>query len=103
VPTYDAKGYTEFVQDAQRSTIKNYKITGWQEVTVASRRTTSEYDFGQTSIGADISGGWFSPWSASGAHSVTSEKFSTTAAASSIRVNMTWGDIKAIPVKPGQW
>jgi hypothetical protein len=103
VPAYDAQGYSEFVQSAQRATETDYKIGGSADITVDSQKSTSQYDFGQTSVGADVSGGWFYPYSASGQHTVTSETFSSTAAASSIKITVTWDDIKAITITPGKW
>lgn len=103
VPAYDAPGYREFVQKAQKATIDNYTPGGSASISVDSSRSTSEYNFGQTSVGADVSGGWFSPWSASGKHTTTSSKFSSTAAASSVQIKMTWDDIRTIPITPGLW
>jgi len=103
VPLYDAQGYKEFVQEAQRGTVADYKPVNGININVDSKKTTSQYDFGQTSVGADVSGGWFSPWSASGKHTTTSETFSTTAAASSISVKLTYDDIRAITIAPGLW
>lgn len=100
---YDAQGYKEFVQEAQRATVTDYTPTGSTYINVDSKKATSQYDFGQTSVGADVRGGWFSPWSVSGKHTTTSETFSTTAAASSISVKMTWDAIQAITISPGSW
>ena len=103
VPMYDAQGYKEFVQEAQRGTADDYTPKGGTEINVDSKKTTSQYDFGQTSVGADLSGGWFSPWSVSGKHTTTSETFSTTAAATSMSVKVTWDDMKLVTIRPGLW
>jgi hypothetical protein len=101
VPLYDAQGYKEFVQEAQRAT--DYHPDNGIDIRVDSKKTTSQYDFGQTSVGGDVSGGWFSPWSVGGKHTTTSETFSTTAAASSVSVRLTYEDIRAITIAPGLW
>lgn len=103
VPMYDLQGYQEFVQDAQRSSGDDYTPSGEASVKVDSKKKTSQYNFGQTSVGADVSGGWFSPWSVSGKHTTTTETFSTTAAASSMEVKVFWDAIKLVTITPGQW
>jgi len=103
VPAYEAQGYREFVQAAQKATIDNYTPGGSASISVDSSKQTSQYNFGQTSVGADVSGGWFSPWSASGKHTTTSQTFSSTAAASSVQIKVTWDSIRKITITPGSW
>ena len=104
VPYYNAPDYREFVREAQLPHSGPPGPRDGVTFAVDSSRSTSQYDFGQTSIGASASpGGWFSPWSVSGQHTTKSETFSSTAAASSISVKLTWDKIEAITVTPGQW
>jgi len=75
LPMYNAPDYKAFVQEAQsHSDDKTYDPVNAVSFKVDTSKSTSEYKFGQTSIGAKARGtGWFSFFSASGQH--TTESF----------------------------
>jgi hypothetical protein len=103
-PLYNAPNYKAFVQDAQSKSDDKYDPVNAVSFSVDTSKSTSEYKFGQTSIGANARGsGWFSFFSASGQRTTESSQFSTNAAASSVSIKITYDDMQQIAITPGKW
>lgn len=104
VPMYNAPDYKDFVKDAQSHSDDKYNPLNSVSFSVDTSKSTSEYKFGQTSVGANARGtGWFSFFSASGQRTTESSQFSTNAAASSVSIKITYDDMRQIAITPGKW
>jgi hypothetical protein len=105
VPLYDAPDYKTFVQDAmKKATSSDYSSPNRIEVNIDTGKDTSDYNFGQTQGGASIGVGtpWFS-FSAGASHSEEHSTLQTGSESSQVKVVITYNDIRAVTIKPGQW
>lgn len=106
VPLYSADRYKAFVQEAQAG-VKigaKYDPADGTSFQIDTAESTSDFQFGQTSVSATVSpGGWFSFWSASAGQETTSSTLRTGSAASSVSIKITYDKIEIIDVTPGLW
>lgn len=105
VPLYNADGYKSFIQDAmQKYSSSDYTSAQRIEVSIDAGKSTSDYNFGQTQGGGSVAAGtpWFS-FSANASHSSESSSLQTGSEASQVKVAITYNDIRAVTITPGQW
>lgn len=103
VPLYNAPRYKDFVEEAQVKAGGTYTPAKYHTFTIDTSKQTSDYHFGQTSIGAHYGGGWFYSFGASGAASTTTSSLQTSSALSSVSINITYDAIEIIDITPGLW
>lgn len=104
VPTYDAKGYKKFIQEAQTMSGGKDDAADSVEFSIDTKDETSKFNFGQTSAGANVgfSYGWLG-FSAGGSSSESTSTLETGSDASSVRIKLKFDTIQAITMTPGAW
>lgn len=103
VPLYSAARYRGFIIDAQTKAGGEYVPENSQAFTVDTGKDTTDYNFGQNSVGAHYGGGWFYSFGASGEASTEKSSLQTSSATTSVSVNVTYDAIEVIDITPGLW
>jgi hypothetical protein len=107
LPAYSAERYKAFVQASlypAGSTYKDHKPLDGTSFKIDTSEDTSNFKFGQTTMGASArTNGWFSFYSASAGKSTTTTNLRTGSAASSVDVKIFYDKLEAITIAPGSW
>jgi hypothetical protein len=105
VPLYSAPTYKKTVEGAMRKSEGDYDVPVKLSVTVDTSKSTKDYSFNSATGGANIGatlGGWFS-FNVGGSHSEESTNLETGSETSSVRVDIRYDELVAVPIQPGMW
>ncbi|KAK4163792.1 hypothetical protein QBC43DRAFT_354274 [Cladorrhinum sp. PSN259] len=105
LPLYQAPGYKDFVEAAERKTGSTYEPANSIEFSIDTSKNTSDYDFGHTSGSAGVTAGW-APWfffSSGASSSTTNTNINTGSESQSVKVKMTYDEMRIVPITLGDW
>lgn len=103
IPLYNAPGYKTFVDEAQTKVGSEYEPAQSKVFTINTGKEASDYNFGQTSVGASHGGSWLYGFGASGAVVTTKSSLQQNSAATSVSVHITYDSLSVIDITPGLW
>lgn len=104
IPTYEAPAYKKFVQDSQAESGGGWDPKDSATFTIDTKKEASDFKFGQTSGGGNLSVPipWFG-FGASASHSESSEILDTSGEESSVIVKIMFDKIEKIDITLGSW
>lgn len=104
LPAYNAPNYKKAVQDAEARVGNDDHPKNSVTFNIDTGKQTSDFNFGQTSGGANVgvSYGWFS-FNANAEHSSSSETLDTSAESDQVSVTITYDNMELVTITPGSW
>ncbi|KAM7210391.1 hypothetical protein V8F06_014222 [Rhypophila decipiens] len=104
LPLYQAPAYKDAVQDMERKIGTDYKPNNSVSFTIDTNKSTSDFNFGQTTAGASVgvSYGWFS-FNAGGSSSESKSVITSASESENVSVKITYDKFQVVPITLGDW